>query len=194
MALPSLARLPRLPRSFEAFLLDEIGKARLKLAELERAHPGASRDALAQRLIDQKKQVALTGGAVAGLFGLMAIPADLALVAWLELSLVVELAVLYGVNLKTEQGRAELLETLGFENGNLGPVYRAAPIVAGKLSTSLLAKIGWGTLGRAVPLVAAPLTAYLNNRDIQKVGDAAIRSFGKFRSRRQIERETVDVK
>jgi hypothetical protein len=184
MALPTLARLPRLPTSFDDWLLTEIGKARLKLAELERKHPGATKEELGQRLIDTKKNIASTGGAVAGLFGLAAIPADLALVAYLELALVVELAVLFGVNLKTQTGKDELLEVLGFEQGSLGPIYRAAPLIAGKLSTALLAKLGRQALGRAVPVVAVPLTAYINNRDIQKVGEGAIRTFGKFRQRR----------
>jgi hypothetical protein len=44
----------------------------------------------------------------------------------------------------------------------------------------LLTKGGLQTIGRAMPLVAAPVTAYLNNQHIQQVGDHAVRFYEGF--------------
>jgi hypothetical protein len=55
------------------------------------------------------------------------------------------------------------------------------PKLLGKLVQRLLSRGGLETLGRAVPIVAAPLTAHLNNRDIQRAGLAAQRFYGTMR-------------
>jgi hypothetical protein len=44
----------------------------------------------------------------------------------------------------------------------------------------LLEKGGLHTLGRAMPLVAAPVTAYFNNQHIQMVGEQAVRFYEGF--------------
>jgi hypothetical protein len=44
----------------------------------------------------------------------------------------------------------------------------------------MLEKGGLKTFGRAVPLIAAPISAYLNNRHIQEVGDEAMRHYAGF--------------
>jgi hypothetical protein len=36
------------------------------------------------------------------------------------------------------------------------------------------------SLGKAVPLMAAPITAYLNNQHIQAIGDQAVRFYEGF--------------
>jgi hypothetical protein len=41
----------------------------------------------------------------------------------------------------------------------------------------LLARGGLKGLSRAMPLVAAPISAYLNNQHIQQVGDIAVRHY-----------------
>ncbi len=173
-------RLPFLP-DLDEWLLQQVARSRLRIAELERAHPGLDRPQLAQRLIDEKKQVATGGGAVVGMFGLAAIPADLALVAWLQVQLAIELAVLHGVNLKARTGRAELLDVLGFRESDLASVLRAVPLVTGRVSAAFFRRLGWRTVGRAVPVLAAPITAFVNGRDIQRIGDEAMRRFGTFR-------------
>jgi hypothetical protein len=43
-----------------------------------------------------------------------------------------------------------------------------------------LTRGGLETIGKAVPLVAAPISAYLNNQHIQSVGDQAIRHYDGF--------------
>jgi len=170
----------------EALLLRQVARSRLLIAQLEERHPGAGKAQLAQRLIDEKKQLATGGGALAGMFGLAAIPADLALVAFLQVQLAIELAVLHGVNLKGPSGRAELLDVLGLGERELESLLRALPVVAGRVAGAFVRRLGWRSLGRAVPVLAAPITAFVNSRDIQRVGDEALRRFDTFRRVRTI--------
>ena len=82
-------------------------------------------------------------------------------------------------NLKSERARQELLDVFGYANG-IGPLQRASPKLVGKLATVLLTKGGLETIGRAMPLVAAPISAYLNNQHIQQVGEQAVRHYDGF--------------
>ena len=157
----------------------EVPRSRKRVTELEQRYPSASTREKAQRLIDEKKHVASMVGGVSGVFGLIGLPMDLTVMAWLQLSLLVDLATLYKVNLKSERGRNELLDLYGYAAG-VGPVERPGPRVLGKVAEVLLKKGGLQTLGRAMPLVAAPVTAYLNNQHIQRVGDHAVRSYEGF--------------
>jgi hypothetical protein len=67
----------------------------------------------------------------------------------------------------------------GYTTG-VGPLQRSGPKVLGKIAELMLKRGGLETLGRAMPLVAAPVTAYLNNQHIQRVGDHAVRSYEGF--------------
>jgi hypothetical protein len=175
-----LARRPRIPRNLEDWLLAEIGRARTRLAELRHEHPHAGTDELAKRLIEGKKQLAARGGAVTGLFGIAAVPADVAFLGYLELTLAIELAVLHGVNLKAPGGRQQLFDLFGYQGlgWSLGPLL---PALAARAGRSILRRSAWKAVGRTVPVLAAPLVAWLNNREIQRLGDAAQLSFGAFR-------------
>lgn len=179
MPLPVLRS--RFPRNLDDWLLAELGRARERLVELRRAHPDAGEADLAQRLIDGKKLQAARGGAVTGLFGLAAIPADAALLGYLQLTLAIELAVLYGVNLKAPGGRRELLELLGWEHGATTSLRLVVPALAARAGRELLRRSAWRAIGRTVPVLAAPLTAWVNHHEIQRLGDAAVLSFGAFR-------------
>lgn len=164
----------------------EVPRARERVLNLRHAWPREEARALAQRLIDAKKALAQTSGGVTGVFGVLAIPADLVFVSWLQVSLLVDLALLFGKNLKGEDARRELLDLFGSVNG-IGPLGRASPQVLGKLATFALERGGLTTLGRALPLVASPLSAYLNGQHLQKVGEEALRhytGFDKARARR----------
>ena len=162
---------------FDKLLLSEIQRARPKLKRLKRRYPNANEKDLAQRLIDHKKAYAGTGGVVTGFFGLIGLPADLVLVTYLQTSLIVELAILYRVNLKSRRGQAEVLELLGRGNG-VGPLVRTGPTILARVALSILTRRGLPTLGRAFPIIAVPISAYLNNRDIQRVGDVVVRHYG----------------
>ncbi len=160
-------------------VLQEVARAKVRVAALEKRYPSASPRELAQRLIDEKKGLAGMVGGISGVFGLISLPADMVFMAWLQLVLLVDVATLYKVNLKSERTRGELLDLFGYANG-LGPLHRASPKVLGRVVGKILEKGGLGSLGKAVPLVAAPIAAYLNNQHIQSVGDQAVRFYEGF--------------
>jgi hypothetical protein len=157
----------------------EVPRARKRVLELEQRYPSAGVRERAQRLIDEKKHVASMTGGIFGVFGLMGLPMDLTVMAWLQLTLLVDVATLYKVNLKGTHALNELLDLYGYTTG-VGTVQRSGPRVLGKVAEVLLKKGGMQTLGQAMPLVAAPVTAYLNNKHIQKVGDNAVRFYEGF--------------
>lgn len=157
----------------------EVPRARKRVLALEQSYPSAGMRERAQRLIDEKKSMASMTGGVFGAFGLVGLPMDLTVMAWLQLTLLVDLATLYKVNLKGARARNELLELYGYTTG-VGTMQRSGPRVLGKVAEVLLKKGGMQTLGRAMPLVAAPVTAYLNNQHIQKIGDHAVRFYEGF--------------
>lgn len=160
-------------------VLQEMARARARVTEMEKRYPSAQPRELAQRLIDEKKSLAGMAGGISGVFGLISLPADLLIMSWLQLVLLVDVATLYKVNLKSAHNRGELLDLFGYVNG-LGPLHRASPKVLGRVVGTMLERGGLHSLGRAVPLVAAPVTAYMNNHHIQKVGDQAVRFYEGF--------------
>jgi hypothetical protein len=171
--------------------VDEIGRCRRRVDELRGKYPSADAHELSQRLTDTKKTLAATGGAISGLFGLMLVPADLAFVTVLQLTLIMEIAVLHKVNLKSDRARTEVFEVLGYSNGadTVNLAGRAGPKLFARVAEKLLVGRGLPQLGRAVPVVASPIVAWLNNRDLQRAGDAALRFYGTLRtlpSRRKV--------
>jgi EcsC protein family len=161
----------------------EIGRCRKRVDELRGKYPSANAQELAQRLTDTKKTWAATGGAISGLFGLALVPADLAFVTALQLTLIMEIAVLHKVNLKSGRARTEVFEVLGYSNGadTVNLAGRAGPKVLARVAEKVLAGRGLTQLGRAVPVVASPIVAWLNNRDLQRAGEAAQRFYGLLR-------------
>jgi uncharacterized protein (DUF697 family) len=163
--------------------LDQITRARRRVDDLRTRYPAAQPTEMAQRLIDQKKAWASTGGAVSGLFGLVSVPADLAFVTALQLSLIIEIALVFKANLKSDRARTEVLEVLGYSNGadTVNLASRAGPKLFARVAEMMLTKRGLASLGRVLPVVAAPVSAWLNNKDIQRAGEAAVRYYGTLR-------------
>ena len=153
------------------------------VGELRDKYPSASAQELAQRLTDTKKTWASTGGAVSGLFGLALVPADLVFVTVLQLTLIMEVALVHRVNLKSDRARNEVFEVLGYSNGadTVNLAGRAGPKVLARVAEKVLTKRGLAQLGRIVPILASPVVAYLNNRDLQRAGEAAVRFYGTIR-------------
>src|SRR5438270_247825 len=106
------------------------------------------------------------GGALRGLFGLVSVPADLAFVTALQLSLIMEIALVFKANLKSDRARTEVFEVLGYSNGadTVNMASRAGPKLFARVAEMVLTKRGLASLGRVLPVVAAPVSAYLNNR------------------------------
>ncbi len=160
-------------------VLREAARSKRAVDDLQQRYPSAGQRELAQRLIDNKKGIASMVGGVSGALGLLTLPLDLVAMAYLQVMLLTDIAVLHKVSLKTERERRELLDLMGYSNG-VGPVQRSSPKVMGKLATVLLERGGLESFGRAVPVIAAPISAYLNNAHIQKIGDEALRHYSGF--------------
>lgn len=157
----------------------EAPRAKRRVDALAQRYPSAGPRELAQRLVDQKKSYAGMVGGVSGAFGLVSVPADLLVMSYLQLQLLTELATLYRVNLKAANARDELLDVFSHANG-IGPMQRSGPKVLGRVASILLGRGGLDAAARAVPLVAAPISAYLNNHHIQQVADEAVRHYDGF--------------
>ena len=167
----------------------ELPRARRKVRELERRFPSADRRELANRLIDEKKSFAAMVGGVTGVFGLASVPFDLLAMAYVELVMLVEVAIVYRKNLKSEHQRNELLDLFGESNG-VGPLTRSTPRAMGTTLGYVLTRSGAEMLGRAMPVIAAPISAWYNNRHVQQVGDAAVRHYEGFgKARQKLRRE-----
>ena len=154
----------------------EAVRARVKVDELHQRYPTAGPRELSQRLIDSKKSLASMVGGMTGVFGAVTVPLDLIGMVYLQLSLLTEVATVFKLSLKSERERQELIDLLGYSNG-IGPLQRAGPKVVGTVASILLARGGLKALSRALPLVAAPISAYLNNQHIQQVGESAVRHY-----------------
>lgn len=154
----------------------EATRARASVEVLTQRYPSAGPRELSQRAIDGRKNLASVLGGVSGAFGMITVPVDLVGMVYLQLSLLVEIGTIFKVDLRAERGQKEVVDLFGYANG-LGPIERASPRVLGSLAAMVLKKYGLKALARAVPVVAAPVSAYLNNRHIQKVGEAAVRHY-----------------
>ena len=163
---------------FSRLVVAEIGRSRERICELQRCYPSAAPREVARRLTDAKKALASTSGAVSGLFGLASVPLDMVLVAWLQLSLMIDIATLHKANLKSARAQGELLDLLGYANG-AGPVVRAGPPLFGRVAAAMLQRGGLPRLGRAVPVLASPLTAWLNHQAIARAGREAALFYGR---------------
>ncbi len=154
----------------------EAIRARTKVDELQQRYPSAGPRELSQRLIDSKKSVAALMGGVTGVFGVVTVPVDLVGMLYLQLTLLTEVATVFKLSLKGDRERQELVDLLGYANG-IGPVQRSTPKVLGSLAAMALARGGLSTMSRAMPLVAAPISAYLNNQHVQQIGESAVRHY-----------------
>lgn len=158
--------------------LAEIARARARVKAVKGKNPSAHAAELAKHLIDAKKQLAASGGVVGGLFGLASLPAELAFVTYLQLSLIVEIALAYNHNLKSERARDEVL-TLLFATSRLRLPANAGVRLVGRAAGRALLRRGFALLGRSVPVVAAPVSAAINHRWLQRTGDEAVRFYGR---------------
>lgn len=165
-------------------ITSETLRSKNRIATLESRYPSAKPKELAQRLIDNKKHLAQLAGGISGALGIFSVPPDMLVMAWLELSLTVDIATLYKQNLKGERGRQEVLD-LFYEMNGIPAFQRESPKVFSKLAGVLAAKLGSETIGRALPLIGAPISAYFNSQHVQFVGEQAIRHFEGFGKARE---------
>jgi uncharacterized protein (DUF697 family) len=157
----------------------EAKRARTRIQTLRGRYPSAGPREVGQHVIDSAKSLAALSGSVSGVFGLASVPADLVVMAWLQIRMMADIATAYGVDLRFRRARTELLGVLGEANG-VGALQRSGPKLVGKVATVLAERGGLSSVGRAMPLIAAPVTAWLNNHHIQLVGEAALRQYDGF--------------
>ncbi|MBL8910406.1 MAG: hypothetical protein JNM17_06850 [Archangium sp.] len=169
--------LKRLGNERLSDLIDkEAIRARARVDELQQRYPTAGPRELSQRLIDSKKSIASMVGGVTGVFGAVTVPVDLIGMVYLQISLLTEVATAFKLPLKSDRERQEVLDLFGYANG-IGAMQRSTPKVLGSLAAMVLSRVGMSGLSKAMPLVAAPISAYLNNQHIQQVGDSAVRHY-----------------
>ncbi len=159
-------------RQVDEVILGEIERGGRRLRTLNETNPGIARREAVDLLIDRKMSFAGTGGLVSGVFGLAAVPLDLVMVSYLQISVAVDVALLYGVNLKSRAAQQEVLDIVARGNG-VRPILRGGTPILARLAFGLLRRRGWPGVGRAVPLIAMPVCAWMNSRDIQRVGRIA---------------------
>ena len=157
----------------------EAKRARTRVKALRTRYPSAGPREVGQHVIDSAKGLASLSGSVSGVFGLVSVPADLVVMAWLQIRMLADIATAYGVDLRFRRARTELLGVLGEANG-VGPLQRSGPKVLGKMAAVLAERGGFASLGRAMPLVAASVTVWLNNHYVQLVGEAAFWQYDGF--------------
>ncbi|MEO1335344.1 MAG: EcsC family protein [Myxococcota bacterium] len=155
----------------------ERKRAQWHIDLIKRVEPYASRDRVAHLILQRWRRIAMVEGGLTGAFGLMGVPANLLLFAYCQLAVVVAIAEAYGVALDGEAGETALLDVLGKAHG-IEDLVRASPKVLGALARALALRHGLGTLGRIIPMVAAPISARLNRNELQRTGSEALRRFG----------------
>lgn len=164
-------------RSLAELVEQERRRAQFYIDLIRTTEPTASPDRIAAVLLDRWTTVAKVEGGMTGVLGWLGIPLNLLLFTYCQIGVTVGIAEAYGVQLRGEAGEEALVEILGRVHG-VPDVLRAGPRVLGALAKALALKYGLGTLGRMVPLVAAPVSARMNQRELRRVGEAAMQRFG----------------
>lgn len=155
----------------------ERRRAQWHIDLIKKSEPYASKDRVAHLILDRWRSIATVEGGLTGAFGLAGVPLNILLFAYCQLAVVVSIAEAYGVALDGEAGESALLDVIARAHG-IEDLVRASPRVLGALARALALRHGLGTLGRMVPMIAAPISASLNRRELERTGNAALRRFG----------------
>lgn len=155
----------------------ERQRARLHIHLIKQSEPIASNDRVARVMLDRWTKVAAAEGGITGVIGLLGVPINFLLFTYFQLAAVVSVAEAYGIELEGEAGEDALLSVIGRAHG-MEDVVRASPRILGAIAKALALRHGLGLLGRLVPIAAAPISAALNERDMNRIGGEALRRFG----------------
>lgn len=164
-------------RRLQAFIAQERERAQFHIDLIKHSEPGISQDRLANLLLDRWTKLAKVEGGVTGVLGFLGVPLNLLLFSYCQLAVTVAIAEAYGIELRGESGEDAIVDVLGQVHG-IQDMIRSSPRVLGALARALAVRHGLGTIGRVIPLVAAPVSAHLNEREMKKVGAAAMSRFG----------------
>ena len=155
----------------------ERRRAQAYISSIKRREPQASADRIAFVIMDRWTQVVRIEGGVTGVLGFIGIPLNLLMLTYCQVALVVSIAEAYSKELSGEKGEEVLLELLAQVHG-VNDLVRNSPRLLGSLAAALTLRYGLGTLGRLIPLISAPISAKLNEQDMRRLGQAAMRRFG----------------
>lgn len=164
-------------RRLRDLIAQERKRAQLHIELIRRMEPKASKDRLATIMLDRWTKVAKVEGGLTGVLGFAGIPLNLLLFSYCQLAVTVSIAEAYGIELRGDSGEEALVDVIGRVHG-VEDLIRSSPRVLGALARALAIRHGLGTVGRLVPLLAAPVSAKLNEREMRRVGEAAMRRFG----------------
>lgn len=178
----SLRKLLGDPRAAARKQLRELIEQERKRAQfhidlIRRTEPQASKDRLANVLLERWTTVAKVEGGMTGVLGFLGVPLNLLLFAYCQIAVTVSIAEAYGIELRGDGGEEALVDVIGRVHG-IEDVIRSGPRVLGALARALAIRHGLGAVGRLVPLLAAPVSAKLNEREMRRVGQAAMQRFG----------------
>ena len=155
----------------------ERKRARWHIDMVRKADPSASADRVAQVVMHRWMRVAAVEGGLTGAAGLFGVPLNFIMFTYSQIALVVSIAEAYGIALDGSSGEDALLEVLGKAHG-VEDILRATPRVLGAVARALALRHGLGTLGRFIPMIAAPISAKLNHWEMERTGHEALRRFG----------------
>lgn len=155
----------------------ERARAKIHIAWVREEEPDASSDRVARVLLQRFKKLALLEGGITGAAGFLGVPLNFVLFTYFQLAMVVAIAEVYGSSLEGEQGEEQLMRVLGRAHG-MEVALRTTPRLLGALARTIAPKFGVSTLGRLVPLLSAPIAARMNAKDMERIGDEALRQFG----------------
>lgn len=155
---------------------DERRRARFHIDLIRRDAP-FSNDRVAHIALSRWVRAAQVEGGATGALGLLGVPLDAVLFTYFQLAMIVTVAEAYEHQLDGRAGEDEVLGVLGRAHG-VEDVLRASPRVVGAIAKAIALKHGLGSLGRVVPLIAAPIAARINERGMIRTGQEALRTFG----------------
>ncbi|MBI4816805.1 MAG: hypothetical protein HY791_11135 [Deltaproteobacteria bacterium] len=156
----------------------ERARARAHIAFVRKGEPTASADRIAEVIARRWITVSGVEGGITGAVGFVGVPLNILLLTYCQIALIVSIAECYGVALEGDAGEEALLEVLGRAHGG-GDVLRASPRVLGSIAKAIALRHGMKSLGRLVPILASPIAARLNERDMEKLAELALRRFGR---------------
>jgi hypothetical protein len=173
-------------RGFSAMVTREAARAQQRVWQLELSAPHEDARQRAWRLIEAKKQLAGVLGGFSGTMGFAAIPTEYVYMNYLQLSLLIDIAIAHGVNFGAARAKRELRELFGYVSG-IHPVARAGPALARGVGRAFLRSGLWARVGQSIPLLAMPLTARLQSQHLHRVGEEAILYYSGFQKVRPAE-------
>lgn len=164
-------------RRLRELIKQERKRARVHIDFIRRGEPDASNDRVARVMLSRWRTLASVEGGMTGAAGFFGVPLNLVLFSYVQVAVVVSIAEAYGIALDGRAGEEALLDVIGRAHG-MDDLVRTGPRVLGALAKLLALRHGLGTVGRLVPMVAAPISAALNRRALDRLGDEAFRRFG----------------